>query len=154
MARKIKHIVIDAEGRDKGKRFLITEMASDIGERWAMQALFLLANNGANIGAVDPKTGMAGLAAVGFQALQHLPYADAEPLMNQMFQCVKIVPSADAPPRPITEGHPDSGEGGDIEEIPTRFTLRKEIFKLHVDFLKAGLLQNGMAVSDPATQAN
>ena len=49
MARKTKRVTITAEGRDKGKTFLITELPADQAERWAIRALLALIQSGAVI---------------------------------------------------------------------------------------------------------
>lgn len=55
----------------------------------------------------------------------------AEPLLEEMWACVQIMPDSSKPHvvRNLIEQ--------DIEEIATRIKLRAEVWKLHVDFLKA-----------------
>lgn len=38
MARKVEQVVIEAEGREQGKTFILTEMPAIVAERWATQA--------------------------------------------------------------------------------------------------------------------
>ena len=140
--RKTAIITIDADGRDKGKQFFLREMPADRAERWAMRAMFLLARGNAEMSALDPGAGMAGIAAAGFEALKYIPYEDAAPLLNEMLSCVQYQTPANTQ-RPLTMPHPDTGEGADIEEVSTYMTLRKEIFKLHVNFLTAAKPLNG-----------
>lgn len=132
MSRKQEIVVIEDEGRDKGKVFIITEMASDRGERWAIRALLALTNAGVMIDDKSLSAGMAGIAAVGLEALGRLSFEVAQPLLDEMFTCIKIKPSEKAPPREILQG-----DDGDIEEIKTRLTLRMAVLKLHVNFSKA-----------------
>jgi hypothetical protein len=128
MARREAFITIDAEGRDKGKVFKITEMPADAGERWAIRLLLALANSGVDLPANAFSAGMAGLAAVGLRALFKLRWIDAEPLLDEMMLCVSVCPRQGD--RTITTGlFPDS-----IEEIATRVRLRKEVLLLHTGF--------------------
>lgn len=127
MGRHVKAIKIEAEGRDKGKEFILTEMDCDQGERWAVRALFALTNTGAAIPDEALAAGMAGLAAVGIQALGMLPAEKVQPLLDELWpSCVQYVHGPKVLPRaPLP---------GDIEEIPTRIRIYRELFKLHTGF--------------------
>lgn len=134
MARRTKIIHITDEGRDKGKKFLLTEMPPSQAEAWAFRALLALANNNAQI--PDASLGMAGLAQLGITGLAGLPWIVAEPLLKEMFDCIQICPDAKNPS--FTRPLEPAGEGDyDIEEIATRLKLRKEIFNLHINFSSA-----------------
>lgn len=133
--RKTEVYVVTKDNRDKGKRFIITEMPALRAEKWATRAMLALARSGVDIPTVTPGKpgGMGALALAGLQALQHLDFADAEPLMDEMMECVQIVSDPKHPEtaRPLI----DSGEeGDDIEEIETRVELRKRTLMLHVGF--------------------
>jgi hypothetical protein len=128
MARKVERITITDEGRDKGKVFVLTEMAADKAERWAIRALLALTNSGVDIPADAANAGMAGIAAAGFEALGRIKFEDVEPLLDEMFECVQHEP------RPGVCMPIIKGEGSQIEEIKTRFRLRKELFRLHTGF--------------------
>lgn len=142
MARHTKIWVVESEGRDKGKAFLITEMFSSKGEKWAYRALLALINTNVQLPNGFELTGMAGLAQVGMQGLTGLPWHLAEPLLNELQSCVQIIP--DYPkfnmPRPLEDGEGEPGSGDlDIDEVQTRMQLRLEVFKLHVDFSAAAI---------------
>ena len=128
MARKVVTVTIPQEGRDKGKAFLLTEMSASQAEKWALRALLALSRAGFEI--PDGAAGMAGIAQVGFQAFGRVDFHDAEPLLDEMFTCLKCVPDPNKPEitRPLVDD--------DIEEVQTRIYLRGEIFRLHVDFSK------------------
>ena len=128
MARKIEYVTIDKAGRDLGKTFVITEMSAFATERWATKAFLALANSGIDL-PQGMAMGMQGMASMGLEALGKIKYDDAEPLLDEMLECVQIKPSEKAPPREII-----TGDDGDIEEIATLLTLRMAIFKLHVNF--------------------
>lgn len=133
MARKTQTLVILEDGRDKGKIFVLTEMAADAAERWALRALFALANTGIDLPDDVASGGMAGVATVGLRALGKLPYAAAEPLLGEMLRCAKYRHAPDLPLQEIF-----SGDACQIEEARTFLTLRMAIFELHVGFTLAG----------------
>ena len=129
--RKVMDYMVEAEGRDKGKVFQLTEMSAAQAERWALRAFQALARAGVDLGVVMGG-GMQGLASAGLRAFAFLPFHEADPLLSEMFACVKIKP--DAAHRNVVRDLVDD----DIEEISTRLTLRAEVMKLHTDFLRAG----------------
>lgn len=145
MARKEKLATVTAEGRDKGKNFLISEMSPRDGERWATRAL--LAFGRAGHGEMPEgyqedleRSGMAGIAAIGIRALTSIRFEDAEPLLDEMMQCVAFVPDVtkidQMTRRPIVRGLIE----GDIEEIATMLFLRSEVLELHTGFSVAAFL--------------
>ena len=131
MARKQLDITISAEGRDKGKMFQITEMPASKAEKWAIRTMLALGKSGVEIPDNLQAQGMAGIASLGVRALTSLNFEDAEPLLAEMFDCVKCVPD---PTRPeVTRALIED----DIEEVSTRLSLRKDILSLHIDFFTA-----------------
>ena len=139
MARKTETVVITSEGRDKGKTFLITEMPALKAERWAFRAILCLAHSGVDmdLGPEDAKGGMAAFATAGLKALNKLDFNEAEPLLNEMWSCVQVIPDRNNPliVRPLVR---NEMEGDDIEEVTTILTLRERIFRLHTDFFFKG----------------
>lgn len=136
MARRTTEITIDAEGRDKGKRFLLTEMAADATERWANRALLAFANAGGRLpdGILD--TGAAGLdlslrslMVVGLRSLSGLSFDEIDPLLKEMVSCMEYQPPGNAPLQPII-----LGENSQIEEVSTWYKLRGELIDLHLGF--------------------
>lgn len=136
MARKTKLITIPkAEGnRDSGKTFLITEMSAAQAEKWALRALGAIANSGMEIPEEVMRLGMGTLVAVGFKGLLTMQFDEAEPLLDEMMECVVFVPDPKRPDivRPIDDE--------DIEDVTTRLSLRSEVFELHTGFSPAGFL--------------
>lgn len=124
---KSKEITIE-HGRDKGTCFLITEMPVFQADNWAMKVIFALMNGGSDFVHLDPQQGMAGVASIAFEALGKIPPEVGIPLMNELLDCVKIIPEG-GEPRPINL------EFGDVRDFTTLFLLRKEVFVLHTDFL-------------------
>ncbi|WP_347558576.1 hypothetical protein [Robbsia sp. KACC 23696] len=134
MARKEKTIVIEKEGRDKGKMFIIHEMPPSKAEKWAIRAILALAKSGVEVPDDIANAGMAGIAMLGLKAFGGLRYEDAEPLLDEMFAMVAVIPDPQNPA--IKRGCGGVGPliEDDIEEVMTRLTLRKELFTLHTGF--------------------
>jgi hypothetical protein len=136
MARKEITVTIATEGRDQGKRFKITEMSAAAGERWAIRAFLALARSGVVIPDYVQDMGWAGMATIGLRAFAGISYELAQPLLDEMLQCVQIVEPN------VTRGLTED----DVEEIATYVELRREVFQLHVDFSKvAGHLKSRQA---------
>lgn len=114
--------------RDLGKVFRITEMPASKAEKWAIRALLAVARSGIDIPPELMQGGMRALAFVGVRALSGLSFDDAEPLLDEMMECVQIVESK-------IVRHPTEN---DIEEVATRVFLRQQVLDLHVGFSKAG----------------
>jgi hypothetical protein len=125
MARKQANVTIDGNGRDAGKVFVLTELSAAAAETWAARAMFAMLNAGVEIPDNIAQAGLAGIAALGVNALSKLSFDAAKPLLDEMFDCVQIQPS----PKVVRALVDD-----DIEDVSTRLVLRREIFKLHIDF--------------------
>lgn len=129
MARKISRVTISAEGRDKGKTFVITELSADQGERWAIRLVQGLIQSGANISEDALHAGMAGIAAVGIGAIGGVSWATLEPLLNEMFDCIQYEHKPNLPLQSIFPG-----VNSQIEEMATRVSLRLAWMELHLGF--------------------
>lgn len=127
MRKTIDHTIEDPGSRDHGKTFRITEMPASKAEKWAMRALLAAAKSGLDIPPEMLSAGMKALAFIGIQMLSNIQFEDAEPLLDEMMQCVQIrEPSV---VRALTED--------DIEEVRTRILLRQKVLDLHVGFSTA-----------------
>ena len=62
MARNTKSLTISAEGRDKGKTFLLTEMSAVRAEKWAARAVLALLKSGVELPEDAAQAGLAGIA--------------------------------------------------------------------------------------------
>lgn len=131
MARQTLNYSVTDDGRDAGKIYVLTEMSASQGERWAIRALMALMAGNVDIPDGYDQMGVAGLAEVGMKMLTGLKWEVAEPLLDEMWQCVKFMPDPSKPHiiRALFEE--------DIEEISTRLKLRAELLKMHADFLRA-----------------
>jgi hypothetical protein len=127
--RKTKTVIIDTEGRDKGKHYLITEMSSGNAETWGLRALSAMARSGVEIPADIANAGLVGLKLLGLRAFLSMPFQDAVPLFAEMMTCVAFIPD---PSRPMVFRSPPWDD--DIEEVATRLLLRSEVIELHTGF--------------------
>ena len=127
MRKTLTYTVTD-QGRDSGKVFMLTEMSATEAEDWALQAFFAIMNAGVEIPDDVASMGFAGIAAIGLKALGKVPYYMAEPLLNKIMDCVKIIPDPSQPN--VIRALIDS----DIEEAATRLKLKKAVFDLHTSF--------------------
>lgn len=157
MARKERYLTIKAGpqigpdgkqfgdlplGRDEGKTYYLREMDADRAEEWGIRAFLALTNAGAEVPAGFEGSGLAGIAAMGFQSLQGLKFEAVKPLWDDMFTCVRFCPDAR-----VKETVRDL-VSDDIEEVSTRLLLRKAVFELHVGFSRPGV-QSTSAVETP-----
>jgi hypothetical protein len=133
--RKTKDVTIAAEGRDTGKIFRLTEMPAAQAEAWAIRAFLAMASSGIDIPEEIGQAGMAGIAQFGIKAMAGVTWELAKPLMDEMFECVQVVPDKSKPK--VARGLVDT----DIEEVKTRLTLRKEILALHTGFFSPAAAQ-------------
>ncbi len=135
MPRKILTHTIQSEGRDKGKVFVITEMPATQGELWAARAFFALAKADIEVPEDISTAGMAGIVALGIKAFGKMTFEDAVPLMEEMFRCIQFMPDPSNPE--VVRGLIED----DIQEIRTRYELRKETIKLHINFSMPAAVQ-------------
>jgi hypothetical protein len=133
MARKTKTVVIEKEGRDLGKTYLLTEMDTFKAEKWAARLILALIKSGIELPEGSADQGMAGLMSVVPSILKGvggISWEVLEPLLDEMMNCVEVIPDSNKPAikRKINEAY------GDIEEVLTLMTLRAELIELHTGF--------------------
>lgn len=145
MARKTLVYTVTDDNRDKGKVFVITEMAPRVGHAWATRALFGIMNGGIDMPADWLDTGMAGLANAGFKALGNLRPEIGVPLMGELLTCVQVRPNADDPARLRADWE------NDVEEASTIFKLQFEVFKLHTGFSMPAAKSTSASAAGPET---
>jgi hypothetical protein len=125
--------------RDHGKCFLLTEMASRPAEKWGVKFFTALGRAGVEVPPEIMRLGVIGVLFVGIKMLGSMRSEDADPLIDEMMTCVKVMPNQAHPE--IARALVDLGqEGDDIEEITTRLKLRNEVFVLHVGFTPADVV--------------
>lgn len=147
--RKSKVLTITADGRDRGKSFLIVEKSAFETERWATRALLALSRAGADVPEDTLHAGALGILIAGLGGLRQLPFDDAEALLAEMMPCVSFVPDVGVkdpsnPDRPLCRPllFPDERGDGDIEELQTLLKLREEVLELHLGFSPAAVLSD------------
>ncbi len=148
MARKSVTYVVTDEGRDKGKKFLITEMSAEQCEEWAMRVLLAVMGSNPELPPGFETLGMAALAEIGLRMIASLKWDQAKPLLDEMFSCVEILPDAK---------HLNVRRAlipVDIEEVSTRLKLRLEVWNLHMGFLKAALPSLSNLAKEAAGKSN
>lgn len=151
MARKTKTVVIES-GRDNGKSFLVTEMPVTKADKWANTALLAMMRGGVDVGGVnfeligntlmpsdapkiDVSGGMLELARISIAGLGNVTETVGQSLLDQLIEdCVQVVPTGGA-------ARPMLSIDDEIEDLKTLWTLRKEAFILHIDFLADGSSQ-------------
>lgn len=131
--RKTLDLAITAEGRDKGKLFVLTEMSAVKAEKWTARAVLALTKSGANLPLDVFDKGAAFSLGVVVSALGGVEFADVEPLLDEMMACVTIAPDPRkrVVTRPLVED--------DLEEVATILKVREELVTLHTGFSLADL---------------
>lgn len=124
--KKIATLQITAEGRDKGKTFLITEMPAMQAEKWAIRLLLALTKAGVE---VPEGEGMAAVAQLTASPtlFGKMHFRDAEPLLDEMLSCVEFIPDT---AKTMARGLMVE----DIEEVTTLLKIRMEVIALHTGF--------------------
>jgi len=153
MARKTKTIKIET-GRDEGKSFLITEMPVTRADKWANTALLAMLRGGVDVGnvdfaliadtlqkkeadapKVDPMGGMLELARISIAGLGNVTEVVGQELLDQLIDdCAQVISSGGVVRQMLSIDD-------EIEDLKTLWTLRKESFLLHIDFLADGSSQ-------------
>lgn len=151
MARKTKTVVIES-GRDEGKSFLVTEMPVTKADKWANTALLAMMRGGVDVRGVnfglisntlmpsdapkiDVSGGMLELARISIAGLGNVTETVGQALLDQLIEdCIQVVPTGGA-------ARPMLSIDDEIEDLNTLWTLRKEAFILHIDFLADGSSQ-------------
>lgn len=146
---KEKIVVIDgdaASNRDAGKAYFVQEMDAYRAEKWAMRAFFAIAQSGVDLGEVS-KGGIVGLKVAGLQALMNMRFEAAEPLLDEMMDCISRVPDRKNPEiyRALRR------DQNDIEEVSTLLRLRMEVLELHTGFTMADLARTTTSAESAAT---
>lgn len=112
------------EGRDRGKRFLITEWPCIRSEHWIFRAIFGLGKGGVELPPEVLQLGAAAAVyAIGSQATR-IPSRLGIRLADELMECVQIVEQN------VTRSLVDQ----DIEDVTTRLRLKAEVLKLIFGF--------------------
>ncbi|EPB7456777.1 hypothetical protein [Citrobacter freundii] len=131
MARKEIPFIVETEGRDKGKEFLITEMSAWDADSLAQDIFRAMGDsNYSSIPADVIAMGCAGLATVGLSVISASSPEVARQLRDRLMSTVDII---------ITnEGQRQQRKVNgslDFEEVSTIRSLLDKVFQVNFDFL-------------------
>jgi len=138
--RKTSTYVVNDDGRDKSKTFLITEMAATKAEDWAIRVMLALGAANVDIPDGAMQLGMAALAEIGLKKLFAIQADTIRPLLTELMECVEFIPNPQKPQVKI--GYPIFET--QIEEVRTLLMLKWEVLKLHLDFSLADGLSDSL----------
>lgn len=130
MSRKQITYIVEEEGRDKGKEFLITEMSAWDAEELAEEIYRAMGQGEFNSLPADVVAmGSAGLATVGMSVLAAAPARISRPIADKLLSTVEFVITHEGKEtqrkvKPI-----------DFEEVTTIRTLKDKVFELNFGFL-------------------
>lgn len=153
--RKHAVVTIEAEGRDKGKTFLVLEKSAYEAEKWATRALLALSRNGVEVPEEAMNAGALGILIAGLAGFKQMRFDDAEPLLDEMLTCISFVP--DVSKLDPVNGRPlarplITGDDGDIDEVTTLLKLRGEALELHLGFSVNAVLSSLAAAVPNSSQ--
>lgn len=137
MSRKTKIVTIEAEGRDAGKAFQITEMPAMQLEEWSTRALIAVfgGNVPADVMQISKTSNAAALAVALEGILKGVTWEAVKPLYRELIECVAFIPDRESKTNPqhtikLTQSNINSF----IEEVPTLYKLRLEVLELNLGF--------------------
>ncbi|HIC9159813.1 TPA: hypothetical protein ACW5C9_000152 [Salmonella enterica subsp. enterica serovar Nagoya] len=131
MARKEIPFIVETEGRDKGKEFLITEMSAWDADSLAQDIFRAMGDsNYSSIPADVIAMGCAGLATVGLSVISASSPEVARQLRDRLMSTVDIVITNDG------KRQQRKVNGSlDFEEVSTIRSLLDKVFQVNFDFL-------------------
>lgn len=131
MARKEIPFIVEEEGRDKGKEFLITEMSAWDADSLAQDIFRAMGDsNYSSIPADIIAMGCAGLATVGLSVISASSPEVARQLRDRLMSTVDIVITSEG------QRQQRKVNGSlDFEEVSTIRSLLDKVFQVNFDFL-------------------
>ncbi|EDT2618902.1 hypothetical protein GK60_001426 [Salmonella enterica subsp. enterica] len=131
MARKEIPFIVEEEGRDKGKEFLITEMSAWDADSLAQDIFSAMGDS--NYSSIPPDViamGCAGLATVGLSVISASSPEVARQLRDRLMSTVDIIITNDG------KRQQRKVNGSlDFEEVSTIRSLLDKVFQVNFDFL-------------------
>ncbi|MGV3346415.1 hypothetical protein ACGVWS_11990 [Enterobacteriaceae bacterium LUAb1] len=125
--------IVEEEGRDKGKEFLITEMSAWDAEELSEEIYRAMGQGEFNSLPSDVVAmGISGLATVGMSVLAAAPASVSRPISDRLLATV------DAILRDNGKEISRKVKSLDFEEIETIRTLKDKVFELNFGFLSPG----------------
>ena len=131
MARKEIPFIVETEGRDKGKEFLITEMSAWDADSLAQDIFRAMGDsNYSSIPRDVIAMGCAGLATVGLSVISASSPEVARQLRDRLMSTVDIIITNDG------QRQQRKVNGSlDFEEVSTIRSLLDKVFQVNFDFL-------------------
>lgn len=131
MARKEIPFIVEEEGRDKGKEFLITEMSAWDADALAQDIFRAMGDsNYSGIPADVIAMGCAGLATVGLSVISASSPEVARQLRDRLISTVDIIITSEG------QRQQRKVNGSlDFEEVSTIRSLLDKVFQVNFDFL-------------------
>lgn len=131
MARKEIPFIVEEEGRDKGKEFIITEMSAWDADTLAQDIFRAMGDsNYSQIPADVIAMGCAGLATVGLSVISASSPEVARQLRDRLMSTVDIIITNDG------QRQQRKVNGSlDFEEVSTIRSLLDKVFQVNFDFL-------------------
>ncbi|HGA5240273.1 TPA: hypothetical protein ACISX3_003808 [Salmonella enterica subsp. houtenae serovar Rough:z4,z23:-] len=131
MARKEIPFIVETEGRDKGKEFLITEMSAWDADTLAQDIFRAMGDsNYSSIPADVIAMGCAGLATVGLSVISASSPEVASQLRERLMSTVDIIITSEG------QRQQRKVNGSlDFEEVSTIRSLLDKVFQVNFDFL-------------------
>lgn len=131
MARREIPFIVEEEGRDKGKEFLITEMSAWDADTLSQDIFRAMGDSNYNSIPADViAMGCAGLATVGLSVISASSPEVAKTLRDQLMSTVDIVISHDG------QRQQRKVNGSiDFEEVSTIRALLDKVFEVNFSFL-------------------
>lgn len=131
MARKEIPFIVETEGRDKGKEFLITEMSAWDADSLAQDIFRAMGDS--NYSSIPPDViamGCAGLATVGLSVISASSPEVARQLRDRLMSTVDIIITSEG------KRQQRKVNGSlDFEEVSTIRSLLDKVFQVNFDFL-------------------
>lgn len=131
MARKEIPFIVETEGRDKGKEFLITEMSAWDADSLAQDIFRAMGDSNYNSIPADViAMGCAGLATVGLSVISASSPEVSRQLRDRLMSTVDIIITNDG------QRQQRKVNGSlDFEEVSTIRSLLDKVFQVNFDFL-------------------
>lgn len=131
MARKEIPFIVEEEGRDKGKEFLITEMSAWDADSLAQDIFRAMGDsNYSSIPADVIAMGCAGLATVGLSVISASSPEVARQLRDRLISTVDIIITSEG------QRQQRKVNGAlDFEEVSTIRSLLDKVFEINFNFL-------------------
>ncbi|EAM8406995.1 hypothetical protein AB241_03585 [Salmonella enterica] len=131
MARKEIPFIVETEGRDKGKEFLITEMSAWDADSLAQDIFRAMGDsNYSSIPADVIAMGCAGLATVGLSVISASSPEVARQLRDRLMSTVDIIITSEG------QRQQRKVNGAlDFEEVSTIRSLLDKVFEINFNFL-------------------